>query len=90
MIGLWAKFALAMLPGSDGRAAAELQEAARLPGESGELAPMLLAATSLPPPERERRLDEASAWLRHHHPQAAKVWQGWEIRDGRLVGAGPS
>jgi hypothetical protein len=27
-----------------------------------------------PDDERERRLDEATLWLRHHHPQAIKIW----------------
>ena len=39
---------------------------------------MLLAALAAPAGERENRLDEATIWLRRHHPQAAKIWQGWE------------
>jgi hypothetical protein len=91
MIAAWAKYALAVLPGSDSSAdaALELEQSARQPGEAGALAAMLLAARTAPADERERHLDEATAWLRSHHREAAKIWQGWEIRAGRLVRALP-
>jgi hypothetical protein len=75
MIRLWAKYSLAVMPGSKTDAAAKLEEAARANDENGKLAAMLLAARNAPPDERERLLDEATSWLRHHHPQAAKIWQ---------------
>jgi len=84
LIGLWAACALALAPGSEPRLTARLEHAARVSDEQGELASMLLAVLAAPPAERERRLDEATIWLRRHHGQAAKIWQGWEIRDGRL------
>jgi hypothetical protein len=89
MIGLWATYALAVLPDSGPNAAAALEEAARSPDERGKLAAILLAARSAPPGEQERRLDEATSWLRHHHPQAAEIWQRWEIRDGRVLHESP-
>lgn len=85
MIRLWAAYSLAVMPGAKPAAAATLEEAARIQDANGELAAMLLAAKAAPAAERERLLDDASLWLRHHHPQAAKIWQGWEIRDGRLI-----
>jgi hypothetical protein len=87
MIGLWAKFALVVLPGSDSKAGAtgDLERAARQPGDTGTLAAMLLAAQSSAPADQERRLGEATTWLRHHHPEAAQIWHGWEVRDGRLL-----
>jgi hypothetical protein len=75
MIRLWADYSLAVMPGLKTDGAAKLEEAARAKDENGELAAMLLAARNAPPDERERRLDEATLWLRHHHPQAAKIWQ---------------
>jgi hypothetical protein len=76
MIRLWAEYSLAVMPGLKTNAAAKLEEAARAKDENGKLAAMLLAASNAPPDDRERRLDEASLWLRHHHPQAAKFWRG--------------
>jgi hypothetical protein len=75
MIRLWAEYALAVLPGLKTDAAAKLEEAARATDENGKLASMLLAAMSAPTEERELRLDEATKWLKHHHPQAAQIWQ---------------
>jgi hypothetical protein len=90
MIGLWAACARALPPGPESRRTTPLEEAARIPDETGELARMLLAVLAAPPGERERRLDEATIWLRHHHAQAAKIWRGWEVRDGRLFREGVS
>jgi hypothetical protein len=90
MIGLWATYALAVLPrsGPDPTMTAELEKAAKAPDASGELAALLLAALRAPEGEREDRLDDASTWLRRHHPEAAKIWQGCTIRDHRLVREG--
>jgi hypothetical protein len=75
MIRLWAEYSLAVIPGLKTGAAAKLEATARTIDENGKLAAMLLAAKNAPPEERERRLDEATLWLRHHHPQAAKIWR---------------
>jgi len=85
MIGQWAACGLALKSGTEARPASALAEAARVPDAKGDLASMLLAALAAPKEERERRLDEATIWLRHHHGQAAKIWRGSEIRDGRLL-----
>jgi hypothetical protein len=74
MIRIWANYSLAVLPGSKTDAAAKLAEAARAPDDNGKLAAMLLAAKDAPLLEREHRLDEATAWMRQHHPAAAKMW----------------
>jgi hypothetical protein len=78
MTGLWAVYALAVVsrPGPDPEMTAELEKAASAPGPEGELAALLLAALRAPQEEREHRLDEATLWLRRHHPQAVKIWQG--------------
>ncbi len=75
MIRLWALYSEAVLPGSKSDAFAKLQEAAGKDDENGQLAAMLVAAKNAPPEEREGRLDEATLWLRQHHPQAKKIWQ---------------
>jgi hypothetical protein len=85
MIGLWATYALAARPrpGPDPERAAELETAAGAAGPEGELATMLLDALRAPPADRERHLDEATSWLRSHHPQAAQIWQGWRVEEPR-------
>jgi hypothetical protein len=84
MIGLWATYALAAPPlGAPDPAATEsLEQAARGQGPAAELAGRLLEALRSPggEPGREGRLDEATLWLRRHHPQAAAIWRGWEVR----------
>jgi len=85
LIGLWASFALAAPPGTETSRRGGLERAAGLPDQQGELASMLVAALAAPAGERERRLDEATVWLRNHHSQAAQIWRGWDIRDGRLI-----
>jgi hypothetical protein len=85
MIRLCAACALAMAADATAPQPNQLEVAARAPDEHGEFAGMLLKVLAAPPGERERRLDEATIWLRHHHGQSAKIWRGWEIRDGRLI-----
>src|SRR5262249_47594003 len=75
MIRLWAEYSLAAMPGLKTTAAAKLEEAAGAKDENGRLASMLLAALQAPADEREHRLDEATLWLRKHHPEAAKIWR---------------
>ena len=86
MIGLWATYALAVLPrsGTDPAMLAELEETTHSADAREELAIRLVGAIRSQR-ERETRLDEATIWLRRHHAQAAKIWQGWEIRDQRIV-----
>jgi hypothetical protein len=94
MIDLWATYSLAVLPrsGPDSALSAELEKAARAQGPTGELAGRLLDALRATSEERERehRLDEATEWLRRHHPQAAEIWRGWEVRDRMVVRGGVS
>jgi hypothetical protein len=89
MIGLWATYSLAVLPrtGPDPALTAELEQAARAIGPTGELAGRLLdALRTAEEREREQRLDEATKWLRRHHHEAAEIWQGRQIRDEHVVG----
>jgi hypothetical protein len=84
MIELWADCALTLLPESDPKAAGALEQAAVVPGPTAELAALLRAASAAPPRERDPRLNDASLWLRLHHPQAAKIWDGWKVADGHI------
>lgn len=75
MIRLWADYSLAVMPGAKAEAAARLEEAARIHDANGELAAKLLAVRAAPSEERERLLDDVTRWIRHQHPQAAKIWE---------------
>ncbi len=90
MIGLWATYSSAVLPrsGPDPALTADLEKAARAQGPTGELARRLLEALRATGEERERRLDEATEWLRRHHPEAAEIWRGREVRDQNVVRVG--
>ncbi len=85
MISLWATYALTELADPDPRWLAELEKAARDKGVRAELAGSLLASLRAPETEREPTLDRATVWMRHQHPQAAKIWRGWDVKNGRLV-----
>jgi hypothetical protein len=88
MIVLWANSAQAALPGNAPTGLAALETASRRQDLPGELATRLLEAVRAPAAQREPRLDEATLWLRTHHPQAAKIWEGWHEADGRLISTG--
>jgi hypothetical protein len=90
MIGLWATYSSAVLPrtGPDPALTADLEKAATAQGPTGELARRLLEALRATGEERERRLDEATEWLRRHHPEAAEIWRGREVRDQNVVRVG--
>ncbi len=87
MIGLWATYSLAVVPHGDPdpAPAGDLAKAAAGGGPTAELAGMLRAALMATDEERELRLDEATEWLRRHHPQAAEIWTGWAVEDLRVV-----
>jgi hypothetical protein len=86
MIGVWATYSLAVLPHGDPDpvTTAELERAAQGEGPTGDLAALLRPGLAATGEERELQLDEATGWLRRHHPQAAEIWRGWEVLD-RLV-----
>jgi hypothetical protein len=82
---LWADFTLAASTPADPAAAAALDAAARGDGADQPLARQLGEALHAEGAERTRRLDEATRWLRTHHPEAARIWAGWRIEGDRLV-----
>jgi hypothetical protein len=84
-INLWVDFALAASRPPDGEARAALARAAASEAPDRAHAQMLLDALSAEGSEQIRRLDEATLWLRTHHPDAASVWAGWRVEGERLV-----
>lgn len=82
-IALWARCGLAFLRDSDAK---ELRSAAERPGPNRELAKLLLQAfNSKNPPRRIESLDQATGWLRAHHPDAVLLWKGFRVENRRLV-----
>jgi hypothetical protein len=83
---LWARFALAVGPEGDPRSASALRLAAASEGPDRALAGLLVdALDATREPERRKALNDATVWLRVHHAEAARLWNGWEERDGHLV-----
>lgn len=86
---LWVAYTLLAL--DDPALAPEASQILRAMADSDEppapLARQLLAALDQSGPRRNRLLDEATLWLRSHHPEAVEIWDGWHIRDGQLVNA---
>jgi hypothetical protein len=82
-VALWADFALACQ--RDGEAARRLETRARAEGPDRAFAQDLLDALGSGDAARRTRLDEASLWLRRHHRDSARVWQGWRIDGDRVT-----
>jgi hypothetical protein len=85
IIGLWATFALAVSYDEGNPAWEDLERAAEAEGPDRELAGILLKALTAQGARRIRLLDRATLWVRRHHPGAARLWDGWEVRGDRLV-----
>jgi hypothetical protein len=85
-VAFWARYALSAAPGGDPEAQTALRLAASTDGPERDLARSLVEALDAPrPADRLRALDAATVWLRRHHPEAARLWDGWEVRGDRLV-----
>ncbi len=58
---------------------------AEQPGDQGEMARRLLQALDSPSKTgRLRTLDQATLWMRRHHPASAQVWNGWSEQNGHF------
>jgi hypothetical protein len=79
MLRLWAFYALAARPVDHSNRRAELEKSAQSGDANGELAALLLRALDAEEPARSELLDQATIWLRHHHPAAAEIWMGSDI-----------
>ncbi len=89
-IALWATYTRAVMGTGDASAAKALDEATHRDGPFQPLAVLLVAAARSEGEGRVRKLDEATAWLRTHHPEAVKVWAGWNEQDNRLIPPRPA
>lgn len=83
-IVLWAQY-IAAANWQDRDAIQALRHEATGESPRRELAAILCAALDAPPSERPMQLDQSTIWLRRHHPQAARIWENWDERGGRLV-----
>jgi hypothetical protein len=90
-VNLWANTAVALME-PNGPMTGTLDQACRQDASTRELACLLARAVQdRDRPEKVNKdLDEATTWVREHHPGASDLWDrsGWEIRDGRLVQRG--
>jgi hypothetical protein len=84
-ITLWADFCLAAGRPADPESQAHLERAAARDTPYRPFSALLHDALQADSAGRLRRLDEATRWLRTHHPEAIRVWSGWTIKDDRLV-----
>jgi hypothetical protein len=84
-IALWATYTRAAMEPGDAPALHALQQAAGRGDRFAPLASLLESAAKSRGDDRVKKLDEATAWLRTHHPEAAEIWKGWTVIDGRLV-----
>jgi hypothetical protein len=87
VIRLWALYALAVESRPDPQTVVEIEKAAQAEGPNRELAQLLLSAIHSHEQKRIEILDQATLWLRTHHPDARRVWWGWTVQDQRLVHA---
>jgi hypothetical protein len=83
---LWADFALALSQDTDRAAVSRLRDLAASDDANRELAHDLISALDAGPgPVRLESLNSATLWLRHHHPEAAPLWNGWKVDAGRVI-----
>jgi hypothetical protein len=83
-IALFAQYIRAVALDDD-QAAQSLSQAAQQPNTLPELAALLDEARNAEGEIRRAKLDQATAWLRDNHPQAASLWNGLRERDGWIV-----
>ena len=84
-IVLWMTYTRAVMGPGDATAIQQLREAADRPGAYQGLAALLRSAAAATGKERVNQLDAATAWLRGNHPPCARLWDGWEERNGALA-----
>ena len=91
-IALWMTYTRAVMEPGNAPALEELRAAAGQLGSHQGLAALLGEAAASRGPDRVRKLDAATAWLRANHPPCVAVWKGWEVVDGQLQlsAAGPA
>ena len=85
VIALWATYTRAAMEPGDPPALRALEQAAGRGDRYSPLAALLVSAAKSEGKDRLAKLDEATAWLRTHHPEAVEIWKGWAVKDGQLV-----
>lgn len=85
LFAAWADYVRAVSGDGDRPAAARLRERAGSGGPDAATARELAQAIEAGSFERTSRLDAAARLIRADSPEAARVWDGWAERDGRLV-----
>lgn len=86
-ISLWASFVLSQADPNDQGGRPALVSACQEPGWARDLACLLRDAASQRgrPVQQHALLDQATAWIRSHHPASRQVWNGRSIdAEGRL------
>ena len=84
-LAAWASYTRGVMPSGDPEASKVVADLASKPGPVQPLATILDSALKADEKARIEKLDEATLWLRRHHPEAAKLWSGWEERGGQIV-----
>jgi hypothetical protein len=85
-IRLWALYTLAEASRYNYSENKQLRDLAHGDSAEAELAALLMKALdSGTDEERLARLDEATRWVREHHPGAMGVWSGWGRFEGELA-----
>jgi hypothetical protein len=84
-VALWATYARAVMGPGDPDARNALRAKAGSDGPFQALAALLEQAATLEGEARTAKLDEATAWQRTHHPGAARLWEGWTVKDGKIA-----
>ncbi len=83
---LWSTYALAEGSKGDAEAVESLRGSAQGKTPEAPLAAFLFQAQEATRySDRVQALDDATLWLRRHHPEASRLWNGWEVENDRLV-----
>ena len=85
LFACWADYIRSVSGDGDRAAADRLRGRAAGNGPEARTARELAAAIEAGSFERTTRLDAATRLIRTESPEAARVWDGWAEREGRLV-----
>ena len=90
ILRLWALYTLAESSRYNRNEDQALRSAANEDGPNAELATLLVEALDAgADDDRLARLDEATEWVRSHHPGAVDVWSGWNRSESGLLRVAP-
>jgi hypothetical protein len=89
ILRLWALYTLAVQSRPDPQTVVEIRRIAQATGPQREFAAILLSAVDSAESQRKEILDRASLWIRDHHSETRVLWQGWAVRDQKLIREAP-